>query len=286
MNANMNANTDIRFDPDKLIKSIVSAATTDGVVKPEHFHYQKPSADRPMIIVAAAPRSGSTFLTNVLSQITRLRYFRLCSGYSTNEHDLYLPALCFMNDTGCVSQMHMKGTFHNASLINLFGIKPLILVRDIFDTAVSLLYDLRQKENLPGYEIGSNGYSFLWMDKNTKSMDDDMLLDLIIDLAIPWYVNFYVSWYRLMEQKGVSGFWVNYEHLMADKENAIRSILKYIEFPFEGNIDLKILEQKFDTFHKGGSGRGRKILSNERQERIRKLFSYYPDVDFSRYGLH
>lgn len=277
--------TDIKFNPNLLIKSIVSAATGNGVVKPEHFHYKKSSQIKPLIVVAAAPRSGSTFLSNVISQTTRLRYFRLCSGYSTNEHDLYLPALCLMNDTGCVSQMHMKGTFHNASLINLFGIKPVILVRNIFDIVVSLARDLRKKEELPGYEEGLNGYSFLWLDRATKKLKDNELLDLIIDLAIPWYVNFYVSWYRLCQQQTVNAIWLNYEILMHDKEKTILSILEFLNFPLPSTLDKEILSKKYATFNQGKTGEGLKILSDKQKNKIRKVFAYYPDVNFTPYGL-
>jgi len=254
---------DLQFNPNKMLKSIVSAALGNGVVKPEHFLFTRTSNTRPMIIVAAAPRSGSTFLSNVLSQVTRLNYFRLCSGYGTNEHDLYLPALCLMNDTGCVSQMHMKGTYHNASLLNLFSIKPVILVRNIFDIIVSLHQDLRKKEALPGYDIGLNGYSFLWLDSTTRDMDDEQLLDMVIDLAIPW----------------------TYEHLMTNKEKTVQSILHFLGYPVPSAIDPVPLNKKYDTFHKGKIGQGNVILSEDRKIRVKKLFSYYPDVNFDKFGL-
>jgi hypothetical protein len=276
---------DLQFNPNKMLKSIVSAALGNGVVKPEHFLFTRTSNTRPMIIVAAAPRSGSTFLSNVLSQVTRLNYFRLCSGYGTNEHDLYLPALCLLNDTGCVSQMHMKGTYHNASLLNLFSIKPVILVRNIFDIIVSLHQDLRKKEALPGYDIGLNGYSFLWLDSTTRDMDDEQLLDMVIDLAIPWYVNFYVSWYRLCRKNAVHAMWITYEHLMTNKEKTVQSILHFLGYPVPSAIDPVPLNKKYDTFHKGKIGQGNVILSEDRKIRVKKLFSYYPDVNFDKFGL-
>ena len=261
----------------------MDAAFGDGLIHPDHFQYQLSGKDKPMIVVAAAPRTGSTFLTNVLKEVTKLPDFRLCSGYSTNEHDLYLPALCMMNNSGCVSQMHMKGTFHNASLINRFNIRQIILVRNIYDIVASLFHDLRKKEESSGYHIGKIGYSFLWLDSATKNMNDEDLIDMIIDLAIPWYVNFYVSWYRLTEQNIVNPIWVNYEDMMNDKNNTIISILDFIDFPFNGEINSAILNEKYDTYNKGDSGRGDVLLSDERKRRIMEKFSYYKDVNFDRY---
>ena len=118
---------EFKIDANKMTKTIIDAAFEDGLVPPNNFHFQLSGNDKPIIVVAAAPRTGSTFLTNVLIKATKLPNFRLCSGYSTNEHDLYLPALCIVNDSGCVSQMHMKGSFHNASLINRFKIRQIFL---------------------------------------------------------------------------------------------------------------------------------------------------------------
>ena len=120
-------NYEFEFEVEKMMEAVIDAAAEDGLVRPDHFHYQLSGKDKPMIVVAAAPRTGSTFLSNVLIQVTKLQHFRLCSGNSTNEHDLYLPALCMMNDCGCVSRVHMKGTFHNASLINRFKIRQIFL---------------------------------------------------------------------------------------------------------------------------------------------------------------
>ena len=274
---------EFEVEVEKMMEALIDAASEDGLVRPDHFHYQLSGKDKPMIVVAAAPRTGSTFLSNVLIQVTKLQHFRLCSGYSTNEHDLYLPALCMMNNNGCISQMHMKGTFHNALLINRFKIRQIILVRNIYDIVASLFDDLRKKEAMPGYHIGKIGYSFLWLDSATKNMNDEDLIDMIIDLAIPWYVNFYVSWHRLTEQKMINPIWVNYEDMMNDKNNTIISILNFIDFPFNGEINSTILNEKYSNYNKGGSGRGNILLSDERKSRIKEKFSYYEDVNFDRY---
>jgi len=274
---------EFKVEVDKMVAALIDAACNNGLVRPENFHFQPSGNDKPIIVVTAAPRSGSTYLFNTLMEVTNLTQFRLSSGYSTNEHDLYLPALCMMNNCGCVSQMHMKGTFHNASLINRFNIRQIILVRNIYDIVVSLLDELRKKEEHSGYHTGQDGFSFLWLDIATKNMDDEVLIDMIIDLAIPWYVNFYVSWYRLTEQNIVNPIWVNYEDMMHDKNNTITSILNSIDFPFNGEINSTILNEKYSTFNKGSSGRGNILLSDERKSRINEKFAYYEDVNFDRF---
>jgi hypothetical protein len=274
----------IEVDVQQLLYAVVNAAVGNGLAPGGEVDFAKERATKPMIVVAAAPKAGSTFLVNTLMRITGLRGFRLCAAYSTNEHDLYLPALCLMNRYGCVSQLHMKGTFHNAALLRSFGIKPIILVRRIEDIVVSLQHDLREKSERPSLGTGRSGYSFLWQDESTKALSDERLLNMVIDLAVPWFVNFYVSWHRLCEQGAVDALWVTYEELFADKEKTLRSVLAFLGID-AAQIDPAILGRKYRTFRDGRVGQGAATLTDAQRERLRQRFAYYPGVDFDKYGL-
>jgi len=275
----------IEVDVQQLLYAVVNAAVGNGLAPQGEVDFAKERASKPLIVMAGAPKAGSTFLVNTLVRITGLRWFRLCAAYSTNEHDLYLPALCLMNRYGCVSQLHMKGTFHNAALMRTFGIRPIMLVRRIEDIVVSLQHDLREKCQRESLGTGRSGYSFVWQDQSTKELSDERLLDMIIDLAVPWFVNFYVSWYRLSEQGAVDALWVTYEELFGDKEKTVRQVLDFLGLRYTAGIDPGILSRKYRTFRDGRVGQGALTLTTEQQRRLRERFSYYPGVDFGKYGL-
>ncbi|MFT4520044.1 MAG: hypothetical protein ACI9JM_002444 [Halioglobus sp.] len=275
----------IKIDAKQLVQTVAEAAFGHGLVPGTQKNFVEQRGDKHIIAVVAAPKSGSTFLANTLGKLTGYGNFRLCSGYGTNEHDLYLPALCLINRSGCVSQLHMKGSFHNAALMKAFGIKPIILVRQIDDTVVSLRKDLRKKESMPGYGTGQNGYSFIWQDIDTKNLSDEELTDAIIDLAIPWYVNFYASWYRLCEQGAVNAQWVNYKGIFSDTENTLQTLLSFQGINSVDKVSPELLTAKYATFQQGGEGAGAAQLSSPQRERIRRLFSYYKGIDFEHYGL-
>ena len=276
-------NVSAASDPIEFVDVVADAALAEGL--PTRAIDYKARRSKPMIVVAAAPKSGSTFLSNVINRVTDLPYSRLSSAYATNEHDLYLPALHLMNNRGCVSQLHIKGTFHNAALMKTFSIKPIILVRDIQDTIVSLADDLRAKEKMEGFGSGQNGFSFLWQDHAIAGLNQEALIDCIIDLAIPWYVNFYASWYRLCARGDVDAMWITYEEMMKDKKNTIANVLDHVGFGKDIFIDDAVLGLRFSKFNSGESGRGDKLLSDHQKSRLKQLFSYYPDIDFSRYGI-
>ena len=272
----------IEIDPEHFAQTVVGAAIGNGLPEEEYVNNR---GKKHLILIAAAPKSGSTFLENVIRALTNLGNFRLASAYSTNEHDLYLPALYIVDKIGCVSKMHMKGTFHNACLLRKFGIKPIILVRGIYDVVASLLADIRKKEQLPHFGSGLNGYSFFWQDETIRKLDDDRLIDLIIDLVIPWYVNFYVSWFRLCERGDVDAIWVTYENMMANKRKTIQEIIGFLGIDNIPEIPDAILNKKYANFHDGRVGRGSVILSDEKRQKVKRLFSYYEDIDFGYYGI-
>lgn len=275
----------LEIDVQQFLRVVANAAVTNGLVPEGEADLAKDRAAKPMIVVAAAPKTGSTFLVNTLMRVTGLRGFRLCSAYATNEHDLYLPALCLMNRYGCVSQLHMKGTFHNAALMRSFGIRPIILVRRIEDIVVSLRHDLKGKAERRSMGSGKTGYSFLWQDEDTRDLSDEKAIDMVIDLAMPWFVNFYVSWFRLCEQGAVDALWMTYEELFADKEQAVRKVLAFLGLRSDVPIDPAILEKKYLKFRDGRVGQGALILTPQQRARLHELFSYYPGVDFGKYGL-
>jgi hypothetical protein len=275
----------IKIDRQQFLDTVVAAATGTGLVPKALANFADHRDERQLIVVAAAPKAGSTFLVNTLMRLTGLRGFRLCAAYSTNENDLYLPALCLMSASGCISQLHMKGTFHNAALMRTFGIRPIILVRRIEDIVLSLRHDLRQKAQRPNFGTGRHGYSFVWHDEGTNALSDERLIDMIIDLAVPWFVNFYVSWYRLCEQRAVDALWVTYEQMTEAKEQTLRLILEFLGFRDVGAIDEALLTRKYSTFRDGRIGQGRTALTETQRKRLRQHFAYYPSVDFGKYGL-
>jgi len=275
----------LRFDRQQLVDVVVGAAVGNGAVPEELAGALAHRGASKLVVVAAVPKAGSTFLANTLIQATGLRGFRLCAAYSTNEHDLYLPALLLMRSSGCVSQLHVKGTYHNAALMRSFGIRPVILVRRIEDIVVSLRHDLQQKDNRRTAGTGMHGYSFVWQDRDTSALSDERLTDLIIDLALPWFVNFYVSWHRLCEQGAVDALWVTYEQLLERKEATVREVLDFLGLEAVRPIDDELLGRRYDTFRDGRVGLGASVLSEAQRRRIRAQCSYYPTVDFAKYGL-
>jgi len=240
-------------------------------------------------VVVATPKSGSTFLSNVLSKTRKLPYIPLCYAYGSNEHDLYFPSLVAASKTGAVSQLHMKATPDNVNLLNFFSLRPIILTRNLFDSIESLARDIEKKLSAGDLGTGIHGYSFVWLTEDISNLDFEGIVDYIIDFALPWYVNFYTSWQSFSSKKIINPYFVRYENLMSHKEDTIKEIIKNIGFVADQKIPKEILDRNYLSNTKsistgsGVSGMGKKNLSKRQLDKINRLLNYYKSFDFSNW---
>lgn len=231
------------------------------------------------IFIACVPKSGSTFLKNVLLSLTGYRDAFMVSSPMQFEQELYLPVLENVAHLDTVTQQHCRASAINVQMMQAFGIRPVVLVRNIFDSVMSLL---------DFYDKGAFVHSYFRADY--RSLDQETRIDLIIDNFIPWYFQFVSSWEEAQRQKRIEIFWLSYEELIKDKVTTIQKLLEFygLGAPKRGveqTIKATESEKRRTRFNKGVAGRGIAGLSDRQKERIRSLAKYYPTTDFGRLGL-
>jgi hypothetical protein len=160
-----------------------------------------------------------------------------------------------------------------------FNIRPVVLVRNIFDSVMSL-FDF--------YNGGAFQLSYFRDDWPT--LDEDTKIDLLIEHVIPWYFQFVASWDLAEKQKRVELTWLTYEELVADKPTTILKVLEFYGLgaprrSVEQRIKQIESQQQKIRFNKGVTGRGKLSLNPQQQDRIRRLARYHPSTDFGRLGL-
>jgi len=257
------------------------------------------------ILIACMPTSGSSFLCRSIHSLVGIRRERLVCGFERREQELCVVAL---NDaqgrsrelkrdwkrrrlrrklkvwkktrpvrrpTGYVAQQHVRYSETTKALIEDYNLKPVVLVRNIFDVVPSIQ---------DHYRKFSLHMPMAYVDDRIAQMGDAEVQDFIVDMVLPWYFNFYVSW-----QGRDDCMRVTYDEVMADKEGTILRILEYAGADrkrYRNNLGKALIraDAGFTRKNVGKSGRGAAI-SEENKARIRKMASYYPDVDFSPIGL-
>jgi len=231
------------------------------------------------IFIACVPKSASTFLKNVLVDVTGYRDLFAVYAAGQAEHEIYLPTLREMAHANTVTQLHCRASDANLHLMQGFGIRPVVLVRRIFDSVMSLL---------DFYDRGAFRTSYFRGD--WPALTEDTKIDLLIENVIPWYFQFVASWDLADKQKRIDLQWLTYEELVADKAAAVLKVLEFhgLGAPRRG-VEQRIKQIESEgrkiRFNKGVAGRGEKGLNENQKDRIRRLARYHPSVDFGRIGL-
>ncbi len=228
----------------------------------------------PFLFVACMPKSGSSFLKTALVALTGYFEATLTYAFHQNEQELHLPGVLAMARRATVTQQHARATEANLQIMQGFGIRPVVLVRNLADVAVSLC---------DFYDGGADVNTFfrpVW-----SGLDRAEKLDAIVDLVMPWYVSFYASWAYASRDARVDIHWLTYAGLTRDKSAALSAVARFYGIEKSAaEIAAAVVaadgNRQGTRFNQGVAGRGAAQLSGGQRDRIARLAAHYRDVDF------
>lgn len=231
------------------------------------------------ILVACMPKSGSSFLSAALCAATGWPTLPMTYGYLQNEQDIHLPFLLARLEASTVTQQHCRATVPNVQILQAFGIRPIVLVRNLFDVVLSLA---------DFYDTGADMNTFF--SGRWGALAPDRKHDLIVDHVMPWYVTFFASWMDVIQAGRLDARLVTYEDMIADKPGTLAAILAHqgLTKSLEecaaaiATVDGDVARTRLN---KGVGGRGVAALTEAQKDRVRRLAGYYSDIDFSIVGL-
>ncbi|MEX1081164.1 MAG: sulfotransferase domain-containing protein, partial [Halofilum sp. (in: g-proteobacteria)] len=236
------------------------------------------------LFITCMPKSGSTFLLQALKEATGYTDAMLTYAYERNEQDLYLPRLIDRQYENTVTRHHTRASGPNLELFHRFDIRPVVLVRDLLDVAVSVRDHLLLE--------GHRNFPALYAPSSYTRMGSGEQLDFVVDHSMPWYVQYYAGWYEAWESGELDMLWLRYEELVADWSHGIARILEFHGLGDRvGQVEAAIAASyqsalSVKRLNRGVVGRGQLELSAAQRSRIRDLACYYyRDVEFSFVGL-
>lgn len=231
------------------------------------------------IFITCFPKSGSTFLMELLSEVTGFHRPHLVYSYERSDQNIYLPALIDVCNKKSIIQQHARATNAHIDLVNQYKLKPVILTRNIFDVVVSLV-DFFDTSLDPKMFACYTTPEYASMSRKDK-------IAMMVELAVPWYFNFYAGWWDAVQTGRVNATWLTYETLIAEPEKAVAGILDFAALkPVRTVADaIESVTSKRIRFNKGVSGRGQVELNEKQHQSITRLARFYPWVDFSYMGL-
>ena len=268
-----------RTDRERILP--IAAEMTATVQRLTHQPDQSfvPLDDAPKLLLACMPKSGSTWLTNVLEDTLGLPARRCYLEADRNEQEL--DAIALFQSWGqrtLFVQQHIRYSRITLGLCRAFSTKIVVLTRRLDDVVVSL----RDHVERESPECSMFYTETEWFAARTPEAQ----LDFIIDHAMPWYLNFFVGWHRALGEHPADILHVRYEDLLGNSAACVDRIARFYGTSTvrPGAVDL---DRRVGTrFNQGRIGRGRELLSAQQQARLRQLAAPYEGVvDLGTVGL-
>lgn len=211
------------------------------------------------ILVACFPKSGSTYLSHIIADLTGYTLRMVVPKAAPhNEQDINDVVLSEISNMNTVTHQHVKGTQRNLELIEKYGIKPIVLTRHILDVVVSAADHIEAEDRkMPMVYIHDTYF---------EMSREDKLMFLIRNI-LPWYFSFLISWQEASRTRDV--YWTSYEVLFSEQECVLSEIAEFCSFA-AGPADIQAARAKIEGSNKtrknvGKTGRGQDMPDTHKQ---------------------
>jgi hypothetical protein len=230
--------------------------------------------DRHHVLVACMPKSGSTFLAYIISSLPEFRWADLVNGYGRREQEIDVIKAILYQPYNYAAQHHVRYSGPTEQIMRIFNIKPIVLVRNIFDVVISFRDHIRNESTI---------VPTAFIKEEMKYWENDRLEELIVSMIIPWYFNFFMCWTECPDK-----LLLNYdEHIKGDISSTIEMVVQYLGLNVtheQIEAAINIASQRNPSKNKAKTGRG-EVLKESTKQKIIHMANYYEGQDFSVLGI-
>lgn len=229
----------------------------------------------PKYVIFCMPKSGSSFVQSALRRALNLPLVSLTSlctprlgsyfGINSREQELdeaaIIKAILAKRD-GFVAQHHTRYSTFLALQVKLYGVRPLVTVRNIFDCIVSMDDMLAPSRSRGRGNWGVDPQFALPADYQDKDPDDRYTI-LAHSFGV-WLINFYLSWKRGAQQGLISPLMIRYEEDVLQPEVLVERLTKGFGLSDQQLDRLRAYvhapDQERSRLNVGRRGRGAELL--------------------------
>ena len=229
------------------------------------------------LLLACFPKSGSTFLAAILSNLPGFRKVPLVPAYGRREQELDMICLDAAQRAGghYVAQHHVRYSEETRRLIDLCSLHPIVLVRNIYDVVASVRDHLKTRGTI---------IAQAYVPSDLPLWPDPAIEQFIAELIVPWYFNFYASWSQCPTRIELT-----YETLVAEPFSVVRHLcdrtsISATDAQLRTALATAGANPQSTRFNAGICGRGQHI-NPAATAHIAKLALYYDFLNLSALGL-
>lgn len=228
----------------------------------------------PRILIAAMPKSASTYLSTLLGQVLGRQTLGLHNR--NGPIGVAFDPLVFMRayGRGGVLHSHLDASIRTLAMVRLLKLRPVVQTRNIFDALASYL-DHMAGRIYPG--------------SHADELTGERRRRVGILRMARHYVDLVASWSSVPADLPV--LWVGYDVVRSDPAGVIRRVLDHTGLAADAaRIEAVVSAAKPESlpeaersrlrFNKGVGQRGA-MFTDDEKDWVRALYAEYPDVDFS-----
>jgi hypothetical protein len=249
------------------------------------------------LLVACPPKTGSSFVSEVLSASLGVRQVSLAAttysprtssmlGANLREQEVDELALLkrCIEDGGFVAQHHVRLTHFLIQQMRTYRITPVVTTRNIFDAFISF-DDMYCKTRS---EIDSpNHFHNDAMPADFLQLNQERRLELLLDRWLYWYVQFLASWKKAEKDGYLKPVWISYEECVAPGGDALADTLVARLPALDRDQVLMAADGLAGSsrvrHNKGVAGRGAAFPQHLRDRVMRVIDAFSSEVDLSAF---
>lgn len=225
-------------------------------------------------LLACFQKSGSTYMSAIMSQLLGAEPAHLVPGYDRREQELTVDRLALYHEFSYVAQHHIRCSDPTLELCERFNLYPIVQIRNIFDVVMS---------TIDHWHNISVKMPMAYVTNDIANADLEERYRFFAEMMAPWFINFFVSWVHCPRPFS----WVRYENLIANPVEVVSRVCAESGWDVSDEAVAAAIEKAggMNTrLNKGKAGRGTAVPEPVK-DLIRAQTRFYPDVDFSPIGL-
>jgi hypothetical protein len=264
--------------------AVFEMPSPEGIYPPKFVAYFRALGQkRPLLFLAFAPKAAGTFFRQAamealgggcLVRFTQAQGGRDGTPYLPNFMSAYLDA----EKPPIVGHLHMQALPANRNFMDMFGIKPVIMLRDIPDMLASY-WDMLDVDAT----ARADGLNCL-IPQDFLSLGHDQKADFMIDIVAPWYASYFATWKSFHNDAPQTVCVLHYNEFQDDPAGILFHALQHAGFQAqrircEAAIEKVWGDRGNFRFNKGVTGRGREYFSPAHLERLDRMLSLYKQLE-------
>ena len=266
-----------------VVKAVFAQPSPDGAFEGDALSYLRSvGARRSILFLAFAPKAAGTFFRQVTMHAINGALYRSSHAQGGRDGTPYLPNLLvyYLDDDlpEIVLHTHMQALAANRQLLSAFGIRPVIMLRNIPDMLASF-WDMLEADPVARAQclncVVPDGF---------VELSHAQKADFILDIIAPWYASYFASWKSFADESPEQVCVLRYQDFCQSPENSIQMALAHAGFAVSRNACTEALGKVWPhrssfRYNKGTGGRAKSYFNARQLAEIARKLSHYPQLE-------